>query len=131
MYTIQPNYDAMLGSYLDRVSAEQEEESRRADEALRLEKEYRSAIIRKWAETAIEDGEENYDLNDQANWADHIDWFLLERDEERLPLDIPMPTWQECVAALATPPLEQTTAQRHGGSVCRPSSDGERPCRTP
>ena len=101
MYTIQPNYDGMLASYLDGISAAQLEESRQETEALRLEKEYRSAIIREWAAVAIEDGEENYGLNDQATWADHIDWFLLERGEERLPLDIPMPTWQECVAALA------------------------------
>ena len=66
-----------------------------------LTKEYRSEIIREWAEVAMIDGEENYDLNDQATWADHIDWFLLERNEESLPLDIPMPTWGECVAAIA------------------------------
>ena len=101
MYTIQPDYDGMLADYLDEISAADYEESRQAAEALRLEKEYRSAIIREWAAVAIEDGEENYDLNDQATWADHIDWFLLERNEERLPLDIPMPTWEECVAAIA------------------------------
>lgn len=100
MYTIQPNYGGMLGNYLDRISAEQNEESRREAEAIRLEKEYRRAIIREWAEVSVADGEENYGLNDQATWADHIDWFLLERGEERLPLDIPMPTWEECVAAL-------------------------------
>lgn len=100
MYTIQPNYAGMLGNYLDRISAEQNEESRREAEAIRLEKEYRRAIIREWAEVSVADGEENYGLNDQATWADHIDWFLLERGEERLPLDIPMPTWEECVAAL-------------------------------
>ena len=100
MYTIQPNYAGMLGNYLDRISAEQNEESRREAEAIRLEKEYRRAIIREWAEVSIADGEENYGLNTQATWADHIDWFLLERGEERLPLDIPMPTWEECVAAL-------------------------------
>ena len=101
MYTIQPDYDGMLADYLDEISAADYEESRQAAEALRLEKEYRSAIIREWAEVAMIDGEENYDLNDQATWADHIDWFLLERGEERLPLDIPMPTWEECVAAIA------------------------------
>ena len=90
----------MLADYLDEISAAQDEESRQEAEALRLEKEYRSAIICEWAAIAIEDGEENYDLNDQATWADHIDWFLLERGEERLPLDIPMPTWKECVAAI-------------------------------
>lgn len=101
MYTIQPDYDGMLADYLDEISAADYEESRQAAEALRLEKEYRSAIIREWAEVSVADGEENYDLNDQATWADHIDWFLLERGEERLPLDIPMPTWEECVAAIA------------------------------
>ena len=102
MYTIQPDYDGMLADYLDEISAADYEESRQAAEALRLEKEYRSAIIRGWAEVSIADGEENYGLNDQATWADHIDWFLLKRGEERLPLDIPMPTWEECVAAIAT-----------------------------
>lgn len=101
MYCIQPNYGGMLAAYVDEISAAQDEESRQEAEALRLEKEYRSAIIREWAAIAIEDGEENYGLNDQATWADHIDWFLLERGEERLPLDIPMPTWEECVAAIA------------------------------
>ena len=101
MYCIQPNYGGMLAAYVDEISAAQDEESRQEAEALQLEKEYRSEIIREWAAIAIEDGEENYDLNDQATWADHIDWFLLERNEERLPLDIPMSTWEECVAALA------------------------------
>jgi hypothetical protein len=101
MYTIQPNYGGMLAAYVDEISAAQDEESRQEAEAMRLEKEYRSAIIREWAAIAIEDGEENYGLNDQATWADHIDLFLLERGEERLPLDIPMPTWEECVAAIA------------------------------
>lgn len=100
MYTIQPDYDGMLADYLDEISAADYEESRQAAEALRLEKEYRSEIIREWAAIAIEDGEENYGLNTQATWADHIDWFLLKRGEERLPLDIPMPTWQECVTAI-------------------------------
>ncbi|MFC2353142.1 hypothetical protein [Eikenella halliae] len=100
MYTIQPNYDGMLGSYLDRISAEQDEESRREAEAIRLEKEYRSAIIREWAAVAIEDGEENYGLNDKATWASWIDDFLSWNNEESLPLDIPMPTWKECVAAI-------------------------------
>ena len=101
MYCIQPNYGGMLAAYVDEISAAQDEESRQEAEALRLEKEYRSEIIREWAEVSIADGEENYGLNDQVTWADHIDWFLLERNEERLPLDIPMPTWAECVAAIA------------------------------
>lgn len=102
MYCIQPNYGGMLAAYVDEISAAQDEESRQEAEALRLEKEYRSTIIREWAEVSIADGEENYDLNTQATWTDHIDWFLLERNEERLPLDIPMPTWKECMAAIAT-----------------------------
>ena len=101
MYTIQPDYDGMLADYLDEISAADYEAERQEEEAEQLADKYRSAIIREWAEVAMIDGEENYDLNDQATWADHIDWFLLERNEERLPLDIPMPTWEECVAALA------------------------------
>ena len=101
MYTIQPDYDGMLADYLDEISAADYEAERQEEEAERLADKYRSEIIREWAAIAIEDGEENYDLNDQATWADHIDWFLLERNEERLPLDIPMPTWEECVAVLA------------------------------
>ena len=101
MYCIQPNYGGMLAAYVDEISAAQDEESRQEAEAMRLEKEYRSEIIREWVEVSIADGEENYGLNGQATWADHIDWFLLERKEESLPLDIPMPTWAECVAAIA------------------------------
>ena len=101
MYTIQPDYDGMLADYLDEISAADYEAERQEEEAERLADKYRSAIIREWAEVSMIDGEENYDLNDQATWADHIDWFLLERNEERLPLDIPMPTWEECVAAIA------------------------------
>ena len=101
MYTIQPDYDGMLADYLDEISAADYEAERQEEEAERLADKYRSAIIREWAEVSMIDGEENYDLNDQATWADHIDWFLLERGEERLPLDIPMPTWEECVAVLA------------------------------
>ncbi|OAM16296.1 hypothetical protein A7P84_08265 [Eikenella corrodens] len=101
MYTIQPDYDGMLADYLDEISAADYEAERQEEEAERLADKYRSEIIREWAEVAMIDGEENYDLNDQATWADHIDWFLLERNEERLPLDIPMPTWEECVAAIA------------------------------
>ena len=56
MYTIQPDYDGMLADYLDEISAADYEESRQAAEALRLEKEYRSAIIREWAEVSIADG---------------------------------------------------------------------------
>ena len=47
------------------------------------------------------DGEENYDINTQAIWESWIDDFLSWNNEESLPLDIPMPTWQECVAVLA------------------------------
>ena len=101
MYTIQPDYDGMLADYLDEISAADYEESRQAAEALRLEKEYRSAIIREWAEVSVADGEENYDINTQAIWESWIDDFLSWNNEERLPLDIPMPTWEECVAVLA------------------------------
>ncbi|WP_225747699.1 hypothetical protein [Eikenella sp. Marseille-P7795] len=52
MYTIQPDYDGMLADYLDEISAADYEESRQAAEALRLEKEYRSEIIREWAEVS-------------------------------------------------------------------------------
>ena len=100
MYTIQPNYNGMLAAYVDEISAAQDEESRQEAEALRLEKEYRSEIIRGWAEVSIADGEENYDRNDKATWASWIDDFLSWHNEDSLPLDIPMPTWQECVAAI-------------------------------
>lgn len=102
MYTIQPDYGGMLAAYVDEISAAQDEESRQEAEALRLEKEYRSEIIREWAEVSIADGKENYDRNDKATWASWIDNFLSLRKEESLPLDIPMPTWEECVAAIAT-----------------------------
>ena len=82
------------------ISAAQGEESWQEAEALCLEKEYRSVIIREWAEVSVADGEENYDCNDQATWASWIDDFLSLHNEERLPLDIPMPTWEECVAAI-------------------------------
>ena len=93
--------DRQLYEHDRRNAAAEYEAERQKEEAERLADKYRSAIIREWAAIAIEDGEENYDLNTQATWADHIDWFLLERGEESLPLDIPMPTWQECVAAIA------------------------------
>ena len=57
MYTIQPNYGGMLAAYVDEISAAQDEESRQEAEAMRLEKEYRSEIIREWAEVAMIDGE--------------------------------------------------------------------------
>ena len=93
--------DRQLYEHDCRNAAAEYETERQEEEAERLADKYRSAIIREWAEVSIADGKENYDLNTQATWADHIDWFLLERNEERLPLDIPMPTWEECVAALA------------------------------
>ena len=92
--------DRQLYEHDRRNAAAEYEAERQKEEAERLADKCRSAIIREWAAIAIEDGEENYDLNTQATWADHIDWFLLERGEERLPLDIPMPTWQECVTAI-------------------------------
>ena len=93
--------DRQLYEYDRRNATAEYEADRQKEEAERLADKYRSEIIREWAAIAIEDGEENYGLNNQATWADHIDWFLLERNEERLPLDIPMPTWEECVAAIA------------------------------
>ena len=84
-----------------RNAAAEYEAERREEEAERLADKYRSEIIREWAEVSIEDGEENYDRNDKATWASWIDDFLSWNNEERLPLDIPMPTWEECVAALA------------------------------
>ena len=92
--------DRQLYEHDRRNAAAEYEAERQEEEAERLADKYRCAIIREWAEVSVADGEENYDLNTQATWADHIDWFLLERGEERLPLDIPMPTWQECVAAI-------------------------------
>ena len=92
--------DRQLYEHDRRNAAAEYEDERQEEEAERLADKYRSEIIREWAAVAIEDGEENYGLNTQATWADHIDWFLLERGEERLPLDIPMPTWEECVAVV-------------------------------
>lgn len=101
MYEYDLWLDRQLYEHDRRNAAAEYEAERQEEEAERLADKYRRAIIREWAAIAIEDGEENYGLNDQATWTDHIDWFLLERGEERLPLDIPMPTWQECVAAIA------------------------------
>ena len=101
MYAYDLWLDRQLYEHDRRNAAAEYEAERQEEEAERLADKYRSAIICEWAAIAIEDGKENYGLNDQATWADHIDWFLLERGEERLPLDIPMPTWEECVAALA------------------------------
>ena len=100
MYEYDLWLDCQLYEHDRRNAAAEYEAERQEEEAERLADKYRSAIIREWAAVAIEDGEENYGLNTQATWADHIDWFLLERNEERLPLDIPMPTWEECVAAI-------------------------------
>jgi len=100
MYAYDLWLDRQLYEHDCRNAAAEYEAERQEEEAERLADKYRSAIIREWAAIAIEDGEENYGLNTQATWADHIDWFLLERGEERLPLDIPMPTWKECVAAI-------------------------------
>lgn len=94
MYTIQPDYDGMLADYLDEISAADYEESRQEAEALRLEKEYRSEIIREWAEVAMIDGEENYDLNDQATWESWI-----------------TPTCQRCHATVKPPVITTTPAK--------------------
>ena len=101
MYAYDLWLDRQLYEHDRRNAAAEYEAEQQEEEAERLADKYRSAIIREWAEVSIADGEENYGLNTQATWADHIDWFLLERGEEHLPLDIPMPTWQECVAAIA------------------------------
>ena len=101
MYEYDLWLDRQLYEHDRRNAAAEYEAERQEEEAERLADKYRSEIIREWAAVAIEDGEENYGLNDQTTWADHIDWFLLERKEESLPLDIPMPTWEECVAAIA------------------------------
>ena len=102
MYEYDLWLDRQLYEHDRRNAAAEYEAERQEEEAERLADKYRSAIIREWAEVSIADGEENYGLNTQATWANHIDWFLLERGEESLPLDIPMPTWKECVAAIAT-----------------------------
>lgn len=94
--------DRQLYEHDRRNAAAEYEAERQEEEAERLADKYRSAIIREWAEVSVADGEENYDRNDKATWASWIDDFLSLRKEESLPLDIPMPTWQECVAAIAT-----------------------------
>ena len=101
MYEYDLWLDRQLYEHDQRNAAAEYEAERREEEAERLTKEYRSAIIREWAEVSMIDGEENYDLNDQATWASWIDDFLSWNNEESLPLDIPMPTWAECVAAIA------------------------------
>lgn len=101
MYEYDLWLDRQLYEHDCRNAAAEYEGERREEEAERLADKYRSAIIREWAEVSIADGEENYGLNTQATWADHIDWFLLKCGEERLPLYIPMPTWRGCVAAIA------------------------------
>ena len=101
MYEYDLWLDRQLYEHDRRNAAAEYEAERREEEAERLTKEYRSEIIREWAEVAMIDGEENYDLNDKATWASWIDDFLSWNNEESLPLDIPMPTWAECVAALA------------------------------
>lgn len=93
--------DRQLYEHDRRNAAAEYEGERREEEAERLADKYRSEIIREWAEVSVADGEENYDINTQAIWESWIDDFLSWTNEERLPLDIPMPTWQECVAVLA------------------------------
>ena len=93
--------DRQLYEHDRRNAAAEYEAERQEEEAERLADKYRSAIIREWAEVSVADGEENYDINTQAIWESWIDDFLSWNNEESLPLDIPMPTWEECVAALA------------------------------
>ena len=101
MYAYDLWLDRQLYEHDRRNAAAEYEAERREEEAERLTKEYRSAIILQWAEVSMIDGEENYDRNDKATWASWIDDFLSWNNEESLPLDIPMPTWEECVAVLA------------------------------
>ena len=100
MYEYDLWLDRQLYEHDRRNAAAEYEAERREEEAERLADKYRSEIIREWAEVSIEDGEENYDRNDKATWASWIDDFLSWHNEDSLPLDIPMPTWQECVAAI-------------------------------
>lgn len=93
--------DRQLYEHDRRNAAAEYEAERQEEEDERLADKYRSEIIREWAEVSVIDGEENYDRNDKATWASWIDDFLSWNNEESLPLDIPMPTWQECVAAIA------------------------------
>lgn len=101
MYEYDLWLDRQLYEHDRRNAAAEYEAERQEEEAERLADKYRSAIIREWAEVSMIDGEENYDRNDQATWASWIDDFLSWNNEESLPLDIPMPTWEECVAAIA------------------------------
>ena len=101
MYEYDLWLDRQLYEHDQRNAAAKYEAERRGEEAERLTKEYRSAIIREWAKVSVADGEENYDINTQTIWESWIDDFLSWNNEERLPLDIPMPTWAECVAVLA------------------------------
>lgn len=101
MYEYDLWLDRQLYEHDQRNAAAEYEAERREEEAERLTKEYRRAIIREWAEVAMIDGEENYDRNDKATWASWIDDFLSWNNEESLPLNIPMPTWEECVVAIA------------------------------
>lgn len=102
MYAYDLWLDRQLYEHDRRNATAEYEAERQEEEAERLADKYRSAIIREWAEVSVADGKENYDLNDNATWASWIDDLLSWNNEERLPLDIPMPTWQECVAAIAT-----------------------------
>lgn len=101
MYEYDLWLDRQLYEHDQRNAAAEYEAERQEEEAERLADKYRSAIIREWAEVSVADGEENYDINDQATWESWIDDFLSWNNEESLPLDIPMPTWAECVAVLA------------------------------
>lgn len=100
MYAYDLWLDRQLYEHDRRNAAAEYEAERQEEEAERLADKYRGAIIREWAEVSVADGEENYDRNDQATWESWIDDFLSWNNEESLTLDIPMPTWEECVAAI-------------------------------
>lgn len=94
MYTIQPNYDGMLAAHLNKISAEQAEESHIEAETRRLEEECGERIIQAWVD-ADDLCFEDYQKTTQADFAEFIDDCLSIWGEERLPLNIPMPTWAE------------------------------------
>ena len=100
MYAYDLWLDRQLYEHDRRNAAAEYEAERQEEEAERLADKYRGAIIGEWAEVSVADGEENYDRNDQATWESWIDDFLSWNNEESLTLDIPMPTWEECVAAI-------------------------------
>lgn len=95
MYSsIQPDYDGMLAGHLNRISAEQAEESCREAEMTRLTEEYGERIIRAWAD-ADDLCFEDYQKMTQADFEDFIGDCLMSWGEQPHKLDLEMPTWQE------------------------------------